>query len=69
MLLVDKYRKFQKDTHFGGRKIHQPTSKNYEIHLPRWGDPPPNISDSYYYIYIIEQKFIFKDIGAFGTEM
>ena len=22
-----------------GRKIHLPTAKNFEIYLPRWGDP------------------------------
>ena len=26
-----------------GRKIHLPTAKNFEIHLPRCRDPPPPV--------------------------
>ena len=41
VLLVDTSRKFRKNHRFWG-KIHLPTSKNFEIHLPRRGDPPKN---------------------------
>ena len=44
VLLVDTFRKFRKNLGFWG-KIHLPTSKNFEIHLPRWGAPLPSNPD------------------------
>ena len=42
VLLVDTSRYFQKNDLYWG-KIHLPTFKNFEIHLPKFRPPPPQI--------------------------